>query len=298
MSNELNHEGKMCPCCGGPCTGRCWKKIAGMSLFALSLSGSLFLLALFASAVKEYGLIGRDISGQTTISVSADAAEYAAPDIATISFSVTHEAKTQAEARKAVDEGMAKILKLLEEAKVDKKDIKTQGSGYSLYPKYDYVRTPCAYNLSVGSGVSGSMYPCVDGKQVLKGYEVSQSVDVKVRNIDDTGKILGIIADSGATNVVGPNMVLEHEDAVKAKAREEAIKKAKIKAELLAKQLGVSLVRIVSFSEGGDFPIYNYARMGMEMKAMSADAGAPAPASIPVGENKYVSNVTIVYEIR
>jgi len=72
-----------------------------------------------------------------------------------------------------------------------------------------------------------------------------------------------------------------------------AIEAAKAKAEQLAKDLGIRLVRIVNFSEGGNYPIYGRA----EFKALSADDAIPLP-EIPVGENKIVSNVTITYEVR
>ncbi|MEK7118618.1 MAG: SIMPL domain-containing protein, partial [Patescibacteria group bacterium] len=167
------------------------------------------------------------------------------------------------------------------------KDIKT--TGYNLYPKYEWQeqRIVCI------------AYPCDQppGKQVLMGYEVTQSVEVKIRVLDDAGKILGGLSDNGATNLSGLNFLVENEDAVQATAREAAIGKAKAKAAKLADDLGVSLVRIVSFNEGGNYPIY-YGRGGMEAKLMSSDAGISAPADIPAGENKYSSSVTIVYEIK
>lgn len=258
-----------------------------MGVFILTISGSLLLLAMFFSEMKSYKYIGRDIPSQTTISVSAEAEEYAAPDIAEISFAITNEAKTPALARTNVDEKMAVLEKFLEDNAVDKKDIKT--TGYNLYPKYEWQRT---------SLVPCTIYPCPpEGKQVLTGYEVTQSVDVKIRKIDNAGTILGGLADKGATNVSGLTFKVDDEDAVKAKARSSAIAKAKAKADVLAQSLGVSLVRIIAFNEGGNYPVYGYGG-GAEMKTMSAVDAAPSVATIPTGENKYVSNVTIVYEIQ
>jgi hypothetical protein len=254
----------------------------------LALAGALYLFALFINTVTEHKYIGRDVNAQTTISVSGDGDAYAAPDIATVSFSVTHEAKNSVDARKIVDTEMAKINDFLTGTGVQEKDIKT--TGYNLYPKYEWEQKQ----------IVCIAYPCVQppGKQVLTGYEVSQSVEVKIRNLDDAGRVLGGLSDNGATNVSGLNFLVEHEDAVQAMAREAAITKAKAKADQLAKDLDVTLVRIVSFNEGGNYPIY-YGRGGMEMKAMSADSGMTPPApSVSAGENKYTSNVTIVYEIR
>ncbi len=281
-------EGKGECCQGG---GKAWKHKAASAFGLLALSGSLLLLAMFFSAIKEYSYIGRDINSQTTISVSGDGESFATPDIATVSFTISKEAKTPAEARKQVDEAMKKIHTFLTDAKVGENDIKT--TAYDLYPKYDYVRTPCVtpYDIAAGSYIA----PCSDGKQVLAGYTVSQSVDVKIRVLDDAGTVLGGLADNGATNLSGLNFTVEKPDEIQAAARAEAIKKAKAKAEELAKDLNVKLVRIVSYNEGGVYPVYNYAR---DEKMMAMGSAAPQAANIPIGQNKYTTNVTITYEIR
>ena len=263
-------------------------KAAVFAVSILAISGALLLLALFVNTLKESKYIGRDINAQTTITVSGDGDAYANPDIASVSFGITQEAKTPTDARKVVDEKWTKIHDLLGKAGIVDADIK---SNYSLYPKYDWQKTPCNYLQNA----NGIMPPCYEnGKQVLTGYEVTQTADIKIRKLDDAGKILGILADNGATNVSGLTFAVEHEDAVQAKAREAAITKAKAKAEQLAKDLGVTLVRIASFNEAGNYPMYYGGGM---MKTMSADAGAPAP-NVPAGQNKYTSNVTIVYEIK
>ena len=260
----------------------------------LAISGALLLLALFVNTLKESKFIGRDINSQTTITVTGDGDAYATPDVASVSFSVTNEGKTQTDARKVVDEKWKKIHDLLSKAGVEDKDIK---SNYSLYPKFENINQPCVYEKTVNSMGGAIAYPpCYNsGKQVLTGYEVTQSAELKIHKLDDAGKILGILADNGATNIGGLNFTVEHEDAVISEARKAAIAKATAKSEQLAKDLGVSIVRIVSFNEGNNFPVYNFRGEGMA-KTMSAE-GASAP-NVPAGENKYVSNVTIVYEIK
>ena len=263
---------------------------AVMAVVVLALSGALLLLALFATYVKEYRYIGRDVNAQTTITVSGDGDAYGAPDIATVSYTITQESKTVAEARKVVDAKMKTIHQFLSKSGVEDKDIK---ANYSFYPKYEWQdkRIECI------------SYPCIQpvGKQVLTGYEVSEQVDVTIRGIDKdadkAGTIVGGLADNGATNLSGPNFTVEHEDALQAQAREAAIAKAKAKANQLAKDLGVSIVRIVSFNEGSNYPMmYGGAVM---MKSMTMDAAVPPEAAnIPAGQSKYTSNVTIVYEIK
>lgn len=280
-----------CKGCGGPCTGNCWKKPVVGGVLLLIVSGSLFLLALFAGELKSYQFIGRDVPGeQTSISVTGDGEAYAIPDIAEISFSITDEAKTAPEARKLVDDKMKTIHAFLKESKVEDKDIKT--TAYNLNPKYEWKKTgayvPC---------LLGYNCPPQEGKQVLVGYEVTQSVNVRIHKIDDAGLVLGGLSDKGASYVSGLTFTVDDEDVVKESARKEAIEKAQAKAKKLAAQLGVSIVRITSFNEGSNYPVYSYDRGGMDMKAMSADI-APAAANIPAGENKYTSTVTITYEVR
>ncbi len=263
-----------------------FKRKLGVGFLLLAVSGSLLLLAMFFSTLKAYDYIGRDINSQTTIAVSGDGEAYGVPNVASVSFTITHEAKTATEARQMVDTAMKKIHDFLTKAKIEEKYIKT--TSYDLSPKYEWHEKKI---LCVG-------YPCYpSGEQVLTGYTVTQSVEVKIHDLDAAGTILGGLTDNGASNVSGLNFMVENPDSLQAKAREEAIAKAQAKAEQLAKDLNVKLVRIVSFNEGANYPIY-YARGGMEMKAMSADAAMPPVPNIPVGENKYTSNVTIVYEIR
>jgi len=215
-----------------------------------------------------------------TISFDGQGEVFASPDIANISFSVREEAKTAKEAQAIVTDKVNQALVFLRQNGVSEKDIKT--TNYSSYPKYDYSQMPCSQNY------------CPPGKQVLTGFEVSQNIEVKVRNIDDAGKVVQGLADAGVTDMQGPNFAIDDEDALKAEARAIAIKNAKEKARELARQLHVRLVRIVSFSESGGpyYPIYAKAEL------MMADGGGAPTPELPIGENKITSNVTITYEIR
>src|SRR3989338_6144941 len=91
------------------------------------------------------------------------------------------------------------------------------------------------------------------GKSVISGYEASESITVKVRNTDDVGTIMQGLGTIGVSNLSGPNFSIDDEDALKAEARKKAIDDAREKAKILAKDLGVRLGRISSFSEGGGY---------------------------------------------
>ena len=86
---------------------------------------------------------------------------------------------------------------------------------------------------------------------------------------------------------------------VQDQARDEAIADAKQKAEMLAKQLGVRLVRVVSYNDSGNYPQPMYARdMAYGMGGAENQSTKAVAPSISIGENKVTSNVSITYEIR
>jgi uncharacterized protein YggE len=161
------------------------------------------------------------------------------PDIATISFGVSAENLDVAKAQTESATKMNNIIKLLKDKGVDEKDIKT--TNYSIYPRYDYTRT-----ASAG-------YP-YGGKQVLAGYTVSQNVEVKIRDISKAGELLGGVGEFGVTDVSGLSFSVDKIKEVKNQARDAAITDAREQAQVLAKGLGVKLVKITSFSENGNYP--------------------------------------------
>jgi uncharacterized protein YggE len=136
---------------------------------------------------------------------------------------------------------------------------------------------------------------CPPGNQVLKGYEVRQSTTVKVRDTAKAGDLLAGVGTKGATEVSGLNFTFDDPNTIQTQARDKAIADAKTKADALAKQLGVSLVRVTSFNEnaGGTGPRpVQYA-----LASGAADTKAVAP-EISVGQNNVIDDVNITYEIR
>ena len=263
------------------------KHYYGKAVFLVATLLSLFLLAKTLVAFKEYGTIGRDYPAQNIINVTGKGEVVAVPDVASVTFNVQEEAKEVADAQKKVTEKMNAIIAALKKLDIVEKDIKTVN--YNVYPKYDYTRETFVCP-------AGSYCPPIPGKQVLTGYEVMHGVEVKIRKISDAGAILTKLGTLKVSNLSGVSFSIDDEETLKAEARREAIDDAKEKARKLASDLGVRLVRVVSFSESGDYPIY-YAREMAMGKGGDMVAAAPVP-EIPTGENKIISNVNISYEIR
>lgn len=252
------------------------------SAVRISIVGVLAILALFLFAMTWATVegMGKVKIGETpTITVSGTGKASTPPTIAQVSFTVEERAASEQEAQTAATKKTNAALAALKQMGIDDKDIKT--TGYQIYPQYE---TP---DCKPGA-------PCAQGTKI-SSYQVSQSVDVKVRDTNKAGEVLKALGTAGVQNVSGPNFTVDEPTAVQAEARGKAIEDARQKAQLLANQLGVRLGTVVSFSEngGGGMPIFNQ----MMSKGASADSVAPAP-SLPQGENETTSQVSITYEIR
>lgn len=255
-------------------------KIQKAAFAVLSVLAVLLLGKVFA----EFGAlryIGTNPQAQNIISVSGKGEVVAVPDIATFNFSVEKESLFVTDAQSEVAKRTNSIIAFLKKNNVSDKDIKT--AEYNIYPRYEYIK-----------GARGEEYTSSsEGKRELVAYAVTQSITVKVRALEDAGKLLSGIGELGATNVSGLSFDFDKRDELARFARDKAIADARAEAELLAKALGVRLVRIISYNEGGGYPVY-YAKADMSASGGSIQGEVP----IPVGEDKIVSQVTIAYEIK
>ncbi len=241
-----------------------------------------FLAVETLNGIKQNTYIGKGVYPTNVIAISGTGEVYAVPDITSFSFSVIGEGKDASEAKDKLVKKMNPIIDAVKALGIEDKDIKT--TGYNSYPKYEYVQAACSQSY------------CPPGKQNLVGYEVSQSITVKIRKTNKAGDVLAKVSDLGATNISGLDSVVDDMDTVKAQAREKAVADAKAKAKVLAKTLGVRLNKVVNFYESGDYatPMYYAKDSMMGAGVMSAPAAVP---QLPLGENKIVSNVTITYEV-
>lgn len=236
------------------------------------------------SAIKYLGT--NPTSNVITVEGTGDAV--AVPDIATFSFSVSETAKTVAEAQAKATTKINKALAAVKAAGVADKDVKTQG--YNINPHYEYQNSVCP------AASTGIIY-CPPGRSTLTGYDVSQTIEVKIRDLSKAGEIFTVVGALEVENVNSLNFSIDDPDKIQAEARAEAIDKAEAKAKELARELGVRLVRIVSFSENGSgYPYPIYGRVAN--MAMDASKGEATPPQVPAGEQKITSSVSITYEIK
>jgi len=221
--------------------------------------------------------------GPTTISVSGEGEVNAVPDIGRFSYSVTVSGEDAVEARSKAAEITIAISNYLKSVGVEERDIKTEY--YNLNPKYRWEQRPCP---------AGNFCP---GENVPDGFEVTETVQVKIRNLAQAGELIGGVSDLGATTVSGLSFTIDDEKSLKAEARALAIAEAQDKAEVLAQQLGVKLVKFAGYYEDeGMYPVYGYGGdMAMERMAMPTAAVTPEPQ---LGDRAVKSRVTVTYQVK
>ena len=225
--------------------------------FVLLVVLSVYFAVKIISEIKKDSLLGENAT-PATISFSGHGEVTAVPDIANVSFTILKDSKTVADAQAGVATVEKSALDFLKTNSVDAKDIQTANASFN--PTYQYQNAICppvpVPMVNTGTVSSNNIAYCPPGKQVLTGYEASESITVKVRNTDNVGKIMQGLGTIGVSNLNGPNFTIDNPDALQTQARKLAINDAKAKAQVLAKDLGVTLGKIESFSDSsGGYPI-------------------------------------------
>jgi uncharacterized protein len=232
-----------------------------------------FVAVKTVGAVKAIPHIGDNPNIPETISVTGKGEVLVKPDIANFSFTVSEEGSAVAVAQDKANKKMEAILEFLKKNAINESDIKT--SAYNIYPRYDYRPY---------------------GKQTLAAYVVSQTIDVKVRRLEDAGKLLSGIGEFGAIQVSGLTFSVDKEDELVREARNKAIQDAREQANILAESLGVKLGKITAFYETSPYqprPLYY-----KDSVSLGSEGAANQSTQVPGGESEITSTVSITYQIR
>lgn len=246
-------------------------RMSTVQKFVLSILG----IAASVAVIITPAYLMRNRLPEDQFSVEGTGRMFAAPNIAEITLGVRTEKKPTAEAAtKENAEKMNRVIDAIKKAGVDAKDIKT--IDYSLYPNYNYTQ---------------------DRGQELTGWNLSQSVRVKIRKLDSIGEVIAKATAAGANQTDSVSFTIDDEDELKKQARAEAIEKAKAKAEELSKAAGIKLGKVINVYESyNQPPITPYYYKG-EASGMGGGGDIPVP-SIQPGQNEIMVSVTVVYRVK
>ncbi len=241
------------------------------------------LLSVSFGVVKYVEVYSKSIEPSTfrSFSVSGEGKVVAVPDVARFTFSVITEGGKDLSALQ--ESNVSKTNSAIDFVKskgVDSKDIKTEG--YSVEPRYQYAN--CSSNG-----------PTACPPPAIVGYIVRQTVMVSVRDFTKAGEILGGVVSQGANQVSQLAFTIDDPTSVENVAREEAIAKAREKAEAVADAGGFRVGRLLSIDEGGYYPSPYYDKaMGMGGDEMVRSSIIPI---VEPGSQEVKITVTLRYEI-
>lgn len=234
-----------------------------------------------AAALAALTLAPTALAAQTTVSVPfpvlqgtrldivATGETKRVPDVAVISAGVVTQATDAAGAMRENAQRMSGVVAALRKAGVAERDIAT--ASVSLNPQYRY----------------GENVP-----PVITGYQATNTVSIRFRDIAKSGTILDALVAQGANQINGPSLQIDKPEAAEDEARTDAIRKARARADLYASAAGLKVKRILSISESGGYapaPPIAYMR--------SAMAGKEADTTIVAGEQSVGITVSVSFEL-
>jgi uncharacterized protein len=192
------------------------------------------------------------------------------PDIALISAGVVTQAVDARAALSANALRMTRVLAALKKAGVQARDITTSNIALSAQYRYADNQSP-----------------------VITGYQATNSVSIRFRDIAQSGAILDTLVAEGANQINGPTLSIEKPEAAMDEARIAAMKTARIRADLYAKAAGLTIKRIVSVTESNDGP----SPQPYPMMAMARSESAAAKTEIAAGEQAVGVTLSVTYEL-
>lgn len=245
-----------------------------MSLLGLVLVIYVGLLTANAWAERKY--IGVADRQPGRLNLAGEGKVSATPDLATATIGVRTLKDAVSDAQEENTTKVNNLIQAIRSLGVEQKDIQTQN--YQIYPQYDYTQS---------------------GRE-LNGYEVYQSVEVKIRNLDNVGEILSVAGQNEANEVSGVRFTIENPENLREQARELAMDNVMEKKKALERSAGIKLGDIVGYYENDaskNFPVTYDARLESSIGGFGGGAEPVASPSIETGEEEVIINVNVEFEI-
>lgn len=252
----------------------------------LGIAGMVGILLVSFAAWRYTSSYDRSITpgAYRTFSASGEGKIVVIPDVAQFTFRIlTEGGRDLAKLEETNSTKTNSALDYLKNNDVDSKDIKTQN--YDIQPRYEYSNC-------------GLLSSTVCPPPSIVGYTITNTVEVKVRDLKKVGDILSGVVANGANGVYGLQFTLDNPESAKALARKEAMNLAKEKAKQIAKDGGFGMGELtgIQINDGSEYyPQYAYGMGGDSMMKESSVASAPR---IEAGSKDVKVTVTLTYEIK
>lgn len=231
---------------------------------------ALAAVAATPAVAQDVRVIAPPLDG-TLLEVAAEGHSDRTPDLATIQSGVVTQAPTAALAMSQNSARMARVLAALRAAGVAERDMRT--ASVSLSPQYRHAENK---------------------PPVITGYQASNQVTVRFRDIAKAGAILDALVREGANSIDGPNLSIENPESAMDEARTAAMARARARADLYARAAGLRVERILSISETGGWS----PPMPMNLRGFSTEAAQAADTQIVPGEQRVSVSVNVRFLLK
>lgn len=229
--------------------------------------GVVLALALAMSACGPMAGPTGSARRAATVTVSGVGTVTAPPDMAEITTGVTTQAPTAAQALAANTQAMEKLLQSLTALGVAARDVQTTTINVS--PQRRQGR---------GEGRPPE----------IVGYEVTNQVRVKVRDLGRLGRVLDQQVDQGANSVHGVRFALAEPAPLVDEARKRAMADARRRADLYAAAASLKVGRVVAVQGAG---------AAAPRPEMAARALMSAPVPVAPGEQEIQATVSVTFSL-
>lgn len=243
------------------------------------LSGFLIVLAVYFvfQLYIDYKTLPQNNIYPEMISISGEGKASIVPDIAGVDLGIITEGTKVEDIVQINTDKMNSVISEIKNLGIEEKDIKT--TNYSLQPRYEWTDT---------------------GSRVSKGYTLTQSISVKIRDFSKIGKILETASAEGVNNIGALRFTIDDMEKARATARGKAIEQAKEKAKMISKETGLKLKKIISIYEdnNGVYPSYDYAGAGVGSSSVYKESLSSVAPSIQTGEQEITVRITLNYRTK
>lgn len=235
---------------------------------------AILILFLVAFAIPATLAWQGSFTPARTITVSAQGMTTATPDEAVVDFSVVTQGTNPQTLSDNNNTKIGAVMQFLGAQNIASSDVAT--TGYDLQPNY--------------------IYDQASQRNDITGYTLTQTVEVKIKDLTQVATVLGGLAPLGVNQIGGVNFTFQNPDEFTAIARGIALTNASTEAGQMAAQAGASLGEVVTVSESsnilvpGPQPVYAMAAGGA--------TSAPVTPSLAPGTQQVTDNVTVTYELK
>ena len=236
----------------------------------MKMLSALVALVLAVFTVGSVMAQTSDLTGarQPSIIVAGTGESHSKPDFAQVQVGVVTEAVAAAEALRKNNEAMSQLIVMMRKRGIEDRDFQT--TQFNVSPRYKYDKTQ-------------------QDPPRIAGYQVTNEVHVKVRDLTALGAFLDETVSLGANQIRGISFGVAEPAQLMDEARKKAIADAQRRAQVYAEVAGLKIGKPIRIDEQAGRPVpYPVARM---------DAAAGSVVPIATGEQTFSVTVTVSYAI-